>query len=74
MLDSPDMTENEIDATIENCNHERIKKILGEHDDEIIRNCLYYHDLHHDKTWIRRQVDSIEFESDRTIKLKAIGL
>lgn len=70
MLDSPDMTENEIDATIENCNHERIKKILGEHDDEIIRNCLYYHDLHHDKTWIRRQVDSIEFESDRTIKRK----
>ena len=70
MLDRSYMTEDEIDTTTDNFKHERIRKILGEHDDEITRNCLYYHDLHHDKIWIRRQVDSIEFESDRTIKRK----
>lgn len=41
--------------------------LLGEGKDTI-KSCLYYHYLYEQRSWIRRQIETIEFESERTAK------
>lgn len=41
--------------------------LLGEGKDAI-KSCLYYHYLYEQRSWIRRQIETIEFESERTAK------
>ena len=47
-----------------------IKHLLGETTGQIAKSCVYYNRLSYEQSWVRRMIETIEFESDRTLKRK----
>lgn len=47
-----------------------IIELLGDTPEQIAYSCMYYDALVLQALWLRRQVETIEFESDRTLKRK----
>mgnify|MGYP000864897151 FL=1 len=43
-------------------------ELLGETTGEILTSCQYYYAISIDDSWIRRKVETIEFETERTLK------
>lgn len=48
----------------------RIKYLLGETTGQIAKSCVYYNRLSYEQSWVRRMIETIEFESERTLKRK----
>ncbi len=48
----------------------RIKHLLGETKGQIAKSCVYYNRLSYEQSWVRRMIETIEFESERTLKRK----
>ena len=47
-----------------------IKHLLGETTGQIAKSCIYYNHLSYEHSWARRMIETIEFESERTLKRK----
>lgn len=44
------------------------QEVVGRNLDEIVPACLYFYDLEDSKKWLRRRVETINFESELTLR------